>query len=179
MAPRRAGTGRDHREGKAEAAARSRSRPRSGLIVEDPEPDQDAIAEERDCAALRLPGLHGNDAIRRKTPCRRLTIAWTFARFIFVRGDIRATSAATLSGEGIRPSDHRPACGTPVAAQRSRRQIRRPVRVHGHRLAIVRRIARRRSTPRQGWTPAWVKTRRGFSFADSPVRRETLFNLTG
>jgi hypothetical protein len=32
---------------------------------------------------------------------------------------------------------------------------------------------RRLSTPRQGWTPAWVKTRRGFSFADSPARRET------
>lgn len=44
---RRAGAGRDHREGAAEAAARLRSGPPGGLIVEDPALVQDAIHQER------------------------------------------------------------------------------------------------------------------------------------
>ncbi|NTI78826.1 hypothetical protein G6L79_33220 [Agrobacterium rhizogenes] len=44
--PSVSGTGRDHREGEAERRQLA-SRPRSGLIVGDPGPDQEAIHQER------------------------------------------------------------------------------------------------------------------------------------
>ena len=48
--PRRTGIGRDHRESEAAAAARWRSRPRSGLIGEDPDRSRTPSHEERDWA---------------------------------------------------------------------------------------------------------------------------------
>ncbi|AMD56818.1 hypothetical protein AWN88_00605 [Agrobacterium tumefaciens] len=61
--PSVSGTGRDHREGKAEAAAACLADPVSGLIDGDPGPDQEAIHQERDWdASMDLPPTNNDRA---------------------------------------------------------------------------------------------------------------------
>ncbi len=59
--PSVSGTGRDHREGAAAAAAAWLTDPVSGLIDGDPGPDQEAIHQEREWAASYGPPPTDND----------------------------------------------------------------------------------------------------------------------
>lgn len=119
MAPTVSGPGRDHRAGQS-PSGRSLLADPSGLIVEVPGPDQDAIPGEREWVApgsarcladdvarpccYRLSEANAGRAALQPAgpsglmPCRSSssTIAWTVARFISARGETRATSAATL-----------------------------------------------------------------------------------